>query len=276
MVYRLLAMDMDGTLVSPLRPLSGCTRDALNAMVDEGYHAVVATGRSIEFIRVHCPGIHLRAPQITYNGAVIADPATDRMLSLSLVPPEAAPGVIEFLLDHGVPPIACATDHVYMDARITDPDNWVAPPDGAGSFLDDIRKAPAEGLIKIVGESDEESIARIRPLAIAQFGSSLYVTQTSYRLIEFLNPAASKGAALRQIAERLGVDRSEIIAFGDSHNDLTMFAEAGLSVAMGNASAEVKRAADLVSLPCEEDGVVAALRDLGLVASGHNCIPGPG
>jgi Cof subfamily protein (haloacid dehalogenase superfamily) len=226
---------------------------------------VIATGRSFDFVRVHCPGIELTDPQITYNGAVIFDPVGNRPLSTSFVPPELVPDVVRFLLDSGVPAIACAADHVYMDPRITDSQDWVAPPHGVGTFLKDMRHASEEGLIKIVGESDEESITRIRPHAIARFGSSLYVTQTSHRLIEFLNPEVSKGAALHRIAEGLGIGRDEIIAFGDSHNDLTMFDVAGLSVAMGNASDEVKGAADRVTLRSEEDGVVAVLRDLHLL-----------
>jgi Cof subfamily protein (haloacid dehalogenase superfamily) len=263
-VYRLLAIDMDGTLISRDRPLSDDTRNALNALIRRGYHVVMATGRSLDFIRHHCPGIELTGPQITYNGAVIADAATGRTLSMSLLPEGMASAVVNFLLDADIPPITCAIDHVYLDRRIPDPEDWVAP-GRDGTFLEDIRQAPIKGLIKVVGESDEEAITRIRPRAHAEFDSSLYVTQTSPRLIEFLNPQASKGAALRQIAEWLGISRDEIIAFGDSHNDIAMFEVAGLSVAMGNASDEVKQAADRVTLRSEEDGVVAVLRDLNLV-----------
>lgn len=264
-MFRLLAIDMDGTLLTRERPLSECTRTALNSLIDRGYHVVLATGRSFHLVRVLCPGVHFAGPQITFNGAVVFDPESDRPLSRSLVPAELVPPVVKFLLDTGIPVIACGTDTVYMDRRITRPDDWVAPSDGPGVFLDDMRQVPVEGLIKVVGESDEETITRIRPLAESEFGSSLYVTQTSHRLIEFLNPEASKGAALREIAERLGVRQEEIVAFGDSHNDLAMFEHAGLSVAMGNATEEVKAAADRVTLPYDEDGVVAALRDLGLV-----------
>lgn len=264
-MYRLLAFDMDGTLISRDRPLSRLTRDALNALIGRGYHVVMATGRSLAFIRHHLPGVDFTGPQITYNGAVIVDAMTGRTLRMSLLPEGMASAAIDFLLEVDIPPIACALDHVYMDRRIPDPEDWV-PPGGDGTFLDDIRQAPMEGLIKIVGEKDEESISRIRPRAHAEFDSSLYVTQTSHRLIEFLNPEASKGAALRHIAGWLGISREEIIAFGDSHNDIAMFESAGLSVAMGNASDEVKHAADRVTLRSEEDGVVAVLRDLNLVA----------
>jgi Cof subfamily protein (haloacid dehalogenase superfamily) len=263
-VYRLIAFDMDGTLISHDRPLSDPTRDALNALIRRGCHVVMATGRSLAFIRIHVPGVEFSGPQITYNGAVIADAATGRDLSISRLPEGMASATIDFLLDADIPPIACAIDRVYMDRRIPDPEDWVAP-GRDGTFLEDMRQAPVEGLIKVVGESDEEAIARVRPRAHAEFDSSLYVTQTSHRLIEFLNPEASKGAALRQIAGWLGINREEIIAFGDSHNDIAMFEVAGLSIAMGNASDEVKEAADRVTLRSDEDGVVAVLRDLDLI-----------
>lgn len=260
----MIATDLDGTLKSFDRPLSECTRAALNSLVERGCHVVVATGRSLDFIRIHCPGVNLVDPQITANGAAIVDPLTEQTLSLSLVPAGCVAGAMDFLLHADIPPIVVTSDHTYMDKRITDPEDWVAP-GRSGSFLPDMRSVPAEGIIKIVGESNEDSITRVRPLAAAAFDGSLYVTQTSHRLIEFLNPAASKGAALRRIAEWLDISRDEIIAFGDNHNDLSMFAVAGLSVAMGNASDEVKRGADRVTLTSGEDGVVAALAGLQMV-----------
>ena len=83
--------------------------------------------------------------------------------------------------------------------------------------------------------------------------------------LELLHPEVSKGAALRRIAHMLGVARDEVIAFGDSHNDLDMLAFAGVGVAMGNASAEVKALADLITDSNEDDGIATALERLGVI-----------
>src|SRR5947208_1537207 len=108
-------------------------------------------------------------------------------------------------------------------------------------------------------------IATGRSFAVARFGHALYVTQTSSQLLELLHPEVSKGAALRRIAHMLGVARDEVIAFGDSHNDLDMLEFAGVGVAMGNASAEVKALADLITDSNEDDGIATALERLGVI-----------
>jgi Cof subfamily protein (haloacid dehalogenase superfamily) len=128
-----------------------------------------------------------------------------------------------------------------------------------------MRRAAVHPSIKVVGQADPDTITRLRPHAVTAFGRDLYVTQTAANLLEFLHPDVSKGSALRHVAALLDVAREEIIAFGDSHNDLTMFAYAGLAVAMRNATPEVRAGADLVTESNEEDGVAAALEQLGLV-----------
>ncbi|HZU14356.1 MAG TPA: Cof-type HAD-IIB family hydrolase [Chloroflexota bacterium] len=264
-MYRLIAVDLDGTLLMPGHRLSARTRTAVTSLIERGVHVVVATGRPFEIARSFCPGIPFVAPQISYNGAVVYDPVADRAISRTLAPAGFVPAVIDFLLTAGIPVVACGVDRVYLDERISNPEDWVPPSAEPGHFLRDMRAAPADGIIKIVGDSDAATITRLRPLAETQFGDSLYVTQTSPNLLEFLNPAASKGAALRHIAGTLGIPRREILVFGDSHNDLTMFAAAGFSVAMGNASEEVKGAAGRVTLSNERDGVAVALEEMGLV-----------
>ncbi len=264
-VYSLIAFDLDGTLLSPEHALSARARAALTSLIARRYHVVIATGRPFELVRQFCPGVPFTAPQITYNGAVVYDPVEDRTLSQSFVPPHHVTRVIDFLLGAGIPVVVCASDCVYLDERITNPEDWILPAAGRVRYLTDIRDVPAEGLIKIVGVGEEAAIARIRPAALATFAQALYVTQTAHTLLEFLNPDVSKGAALCRIAELLGITRDEILVFGDSHNDLTMFRVAGLSVAMGNASEEVKDAADRLTLTNEDDGVPVVLEELGLV-----------
>ena len=74
-----------------------------------------------------------------------------------------------------------------------------------------------------------------------------------------MHPAVSKGEALRHIAEEMRIDRSQNIAFGDGHNDLTLFESAGPSVAMGNSVPGIQRAADLVTTSNKEDGVALVI-----------------
>ena len=94
------------------------------------------------------------------------------------------------------------------------------------------------------------------------FAGKLYVTQSSFDLLEFLHPEVSKVNALKAIAQDLGITPAEIVAIGDNHNDIGMIGYAGLGVAMGNAHEEVKAAADYVTLSNTEEGVAVVIEKL--------------
>lgn len=226
---------------------------------------LVASGRPFEIARELCAGIPFTAPQISYNGAVVYDPVADRASAQTFMPEMSVLPVVRYLLDAGIPPIVCASGAAYVADRVHDADAWVPPALRPGLPLGDLTEDRASTVIKIAGESDSAHISRLRPRAEAEFGRNLYVTQTGPTLLEFLHPGVSKGAALGQIARTLAVPREQVIAFGDSHNDLTMFGVAGLRVAMGNASDEVKAGADRIAPPNDRDGVAVVLEDLGLV-----------
>jgi Cof subfamily protein (haloacid dehalogenase superfamily) len=116
--------------------------------------------------------------------------------------------------------------------------------------------------LKLVGVADEARITALRPLAEAAFGAHLYVTRTSPVLYEFLHPSVSKGAALEKVMESLGLSSEQVIAFGDSHNDIEMLRVAGTGVAMANADPEVQGMADLIAPSNAEDGIAEVLEDL--------------
>jgi Cof subfamily protein (haloacid dehalogenase superfamily) len=96
---------------------------------------------------------------------------------------------------------------------------------------------------------------------IMRFAGQLYVTQSSFDLLEFLHPAVSKAHGLQTLAQDLDIQPAEIAAIGDNHNDIAMLQFAGLGVAMGNAHAEVKREADYVTRSNAEDGVALAIEE---------------
>ena len=121
--------------------------------------------------------------------------------------------------------------------------------------------------IKVVGIGSQEMIRTRREEFVRLFDGQLYVTQSSFDLIEFLHPAVSKGRALAQIAADLGIAADEVVAFGDNHNDIGMLRFAGLGVAMGNAEDEVKEEANHVTLSNAEDGVAAVIVGPGTLSA---------
>ncbi len=116
--------------------------------------------------------------------------------------------------------------------------------------------------IKVAGIGEESTLREKRRELERIFTGKLYVTQSSFDLLEFLHPAVSKVNALKTIATDLGIAPAEIVAIGDNHNDIGMIRYAGLGIAMGNAHDEVKAAADFVTLSNAEEGVAVVIEKL--------------
>jgi Cof subfamily protein (haloacid dehalogenase superfamily) len=116
--------------------------------------------------------------------------------------------------------------------------------------------------IKVAGIGEESTLREKRRELERIFAGKLYVTQSSFDILEFLHPEVSKDNALKTIATDLGIAPAEIVAIGDNHNDIDMIRYAGLGVAMGNAHEEVKAAADYVTLSNSEEGVAVVVEKL--------------
>jgi Cof subfamily protein (haloacid dehalogenase superfamily) len=129
-------------------------------------------------------------------------------------------------------------------------------------LVEDVARIYPLPCIKVVGIGNKEMIRARRDEFSHLFAGKLYVTQSSFDLIEFLHPDVSKGKALERIAADLGIKAEEVVAFGDNHNDIGMLRFAGLGVAMGNAHDEVKAEADYVTLSNAEDGVAVVIEEL--------------
>jgi Cof subfamily protein (haloacid dehalogenase superfamily) len=260
--YRLIVMDLDGTLLDPQSRISSRTRAALGRADAAGVAIAVATGRSYALLRYFCGDLPLSGPQITFNGAVVVDPVTGRPTYLQAVPVALVPPVLDFLHAEGVYACYYTEDAIYVPdhsplERALVPADFPQP-----VAVPDLYALTHLPCLKLVVVAEPGRITSLRPRAESVFGDRLYVTQTSRVLLEFLHPAVSKGAALREAMTYLGLEPAEVIAFGDSHNDIDMLEAAGTGVAMGNASAEVRAVADLVAPSNAEDGIAAVLDEV--------------
>ena len=128
--------------------------------------------------------------------------------------------------------------------------------------VEDVASLYPQSCIKVAGIGEESTLREKRIELERIFAGKLYVTQSSFDLVEFLHPEVSKVNALKTIAADLGIAPEEIVAIGDNHNDIGMIRFAGLGVAMGNAHDEVKASADYVTSSNTEEGVAAVIEKL--------------
>jgi len=260
-MYRLLTIDLDGTLLTPQRTITPRTYKALHRAVAAGMKIVIATGQKMDVLRAVCADLPLNAPQIIYNGAIIADIQSGSILYEQLVPAEQILPTLDILRSTGLHRVYHTHEHVYADEGTPNVRNWYRAPAAPAVEVPDVKSLYPQPCIKLVGVGEPATLREKRLELEHRLSGQLYVTQASHDLLEFLHPSVSKKNALATITRMLGIAPEEVVAFGDNHNDIDMLRFAGLGVAMGNAHDEVKTAADYVALRNSEDGVAIALEE---------------
>lgn len=257
-MYRLLAIDLDGTLLTPQHTLSPYTISVLQKAVDAGMFLVVATGRVPYIFHEIGKQLPLNAPQITSNGSTIIDVHTGDILHEQFIPVDLVLPAMQAVHSLGMQ-LCCYTDTIlYAEKSLYDLGNWYL----AGvpvTTTEDITRLSTTPCIKLGTYGDAAMIREKRQELERMFAGKLYVTQTAQEWLEILHPEVSKANALQIVMRLLDVKPEEVIAFGDNHNDLDMLRVAGLGIAMGNAHDEVKAVADYITTTNAEDGVALAI-----------------
>lgn len=269
---KLIALDLDGTLLNSDKILTERSRAALEAAAGAGIEIVPATGRFYrgmpETIRA-LPFVHYA---ITINGAQVLDVRTGETLYVGEIPVEEALACFAFL--DGLPVIYdCYVDGWgYMTASMQEKaEEYISNPHSLDMVLR--LRSPVPELKAYLRERGKplqkmQLFTRDIPLRdallaeLAERFPAFAVTTSLPNNIEINSRDADKGRALLGLAARLGISREKTMAFGDGLNDLTMLTAAGAGVAMGNASAELKAAAALVAPDCDHDGVARVIEQL--------------
>lgn len=262
---RLVALDLDGTLLERANTISDGNAAAVREAVAAGVHIVFATSRWYALAKRSADALGITSPIICHNGAMIRDPRDGARL-LSLAVPAPAAREIAAAADAGrYESMVTVDDVTYMATKRPDIDPALLPPgmvvasglaeharDGADAFLFFGQDA-VDGMRAALG-------SRYDGVLNLAFG----VSETFPPYLNIVHAGADKGRALLMVCERLGVDPMDAVAIGDAAPDLDMMRIVGLSVAMGNAPADVQTQVDVVGPRNREDGVAWALRQFAL------------
>jgi len=192
----------------------------------------------------------------------VVDIRSGMILHEKLLPVEHILPALDTLRSFGLFRAYHTYERVYVDYNTPRARNWYRPPVPPVVEVEDVASLYPQSCIKVAGIGEESTLREKRIELERIFAGKLYVTQSSFDLVEFLHPEVSKVNALKTIAADLGIAPEEIVAIGDNHNDIGMIRFAGLGVAMGNAHDEVKAAADYVTSSNTEEGVAAVIEKL--------------
>lgn len=270
-MYRLLALDIDGTLLDGSREMSDATVEAVHHAAGRGVRVTVCTGRSLPSTREAVRHLPLNAPYVLNNGAVIYDDPARRARYLRNLPNHLAMDAVRVFRCIGFHPIVYGplpeVQYFYYDSF--DPDNhafidYAAQNADRVHRVDDVCAFLRQDVACItVAERNErvrprESHIRARlPDAGVVFEISPW--DPCYQVITVMPHGVSKGDGLRRLARLLGIGLSQVMAVGDNLNDLEMLDVAGLGVAMGNGPPEIRARADHVTASVADEGVARAI-----------------
>jgi hypothetical protein len=263
MGYKLIALDIDGTIRSEDYPLSERTRRAMNMVREAGAHVTVATGRVFRSAIRATGELDIRTPIASFQGAHVANPVTSEVLWHRPLTAEMTTAAFNALDSWGLEVIGYLGDEIYV-REATD---WSTAYGKRNSVkinvVEDIEELAANELTRLVVVGDNDRIKSLEASMKSQFGSDdLYITRSLAHFCEILHPLSGKDKALEWLCGHLGISQDETIAFGNGYNDVQMIAWANLGVAIGGAVHEVLEVADRVAPPIEQDGAAQVLEEL--------------
>ena len=212
-MYRLLAIDLDGTLLTPLphKHITPRTYKVLRQAADAGMIIVIATGQTLSVLQNVCAELPLSAPQIIENGAIIADIHSGRVLHERLIPPDLILPALTTLRMLGLHRAYHTLHRVYVDKNTPRARNWYRPPVLPVIEVEDVASLYPLSCIKVAGIGEESALREQRRELESIYDGKLYVTQSSFDIVELLHPEVSKGNALSIIAADLTIKPEEIV-----------------------------------------------------------------
>jgi len=253
--YRILALDIDGTILDPYGKLPTAVRDAVATARCRGLWVVLCTGRRFRTALPWAQELKLEGTIVVNNGTLVKDIQSGETLRHAYLPIDEYAPVISFVRRRGSPLVyvdtyhehvdliteRCSKTHAYQREYLNDNTDFF-------KIVDDLHDQPRSDVIMVSTMADEATLTAMREEALEEFGDRLRthtLINKNYQglILEFLSPKSGKWPAL----------------VGDDTNDIEMIRRAGLGIAMGNAASEVKQAADRVVRSNAEGGVVEAI-----------------
>ena len=259
MEYRLIATDMDGTLLDENSTITPATCEAVKKAMDKGVKFILCTGRPVRGVKKYVDQLGLDCPVITYNGAVVVHSTTGEIIFSQNMDTAEARMVYETALEKGTWFIVWSQNRLYTNRFGPETDFYQNITSSQASLIEDFDSLLARGITKMLWGAEPETLdSWIEELKTAGFSETTFTKSRRYYL-EFFSNRTSKAVAMEKLGEYYGIKREEMVALGDQTNDLPMIEYAGLGIAMGNAVEAVKAVAGCITAPNTEDGVAKAI-----------------
>jgi Cof subfamily protein (haloacid dehalogenase superfamily) len=262
MGYKLIALDIDGTIHSNEHPLSERTCRALSEAREAGAIVTIATGRMYLSAMAVTADLKLQSPVATYQGAHIADPISNEILWHQPLDARMLHDVLDALDSWDREILAHHRNDVYVD-RMTD---WVEAYVDRNHVevhvIDKLSDLADEGVTRLIVAGEDDDVGQVTSTLTKKFDSQLQITRSLPYFCEVLHPDTGKQPALQRLCEMLDVRQEDSIAFANGDEDIPMIEWAGLGVAVADGTEAATLAADEVAPAQSEDGVAQVVERL--------------
>jgi len=255
---RLLAVDLDGTVLDSRKRLTERTRRALERANRGGFVVLPISGRIFDYLRSFHAACRLDGPVIGYNGAACMLPSTGKTLFADPLDAALARELLEFARERDLHVNFYDEDFVYFEKPGEMADYYVSTFKVPHKLVDDL-DAFADATIKVVLLVELERVRGIADEVRRKFEGRVDVSTSDATHVEILKAGINKGTALSKLAAMLGLAPSDVLAFGDGENDVPMLRWAGRSVAVANGHRKALAAAGEVIGHCDEEAVAGFL-----------------
>lgn len=258
---RLFLADVDGALLTPDKMLTDAAKAAVRDLRAAGIAFAITSGRPPRGMSMLIEPLALTGPIAGFNGGVFVNPDLS-VIESHILEPAAASQALALILGQG------------LDAWVYTETEWLIRDAGAphvareawtvkfeARVVPEFTDAQLSHAVKIVGISDDlERVARCEQAAREALGDRVSAARSQPYYLDVTHPRATKGEVVTTLAGHLGIPPAQIATLGDMPNDVLMFRQSGFSIAMGNASDEVKAQASVVTDSNEQDGFAKAVR----------------
>lgn len=274
-MIRAILLDIDGTLTNDRKEITPKTREALIKAQDKGIRLALASGRPDQGLVKYAKILEMEKHHgifVCYNGAKVMDCQSGEVYFNHAMSIEEAKAVLEHMKKFKVSPIVAKGEYMYTNdvysgflKRNGDPINIIEYESRSNGYLlaekRDLAAFVDFPVEKILNAGEPDYMKDHYEEMMEPFKDTLSCMFTSPVYFEFTARGVDKAKAIDTAFRKMGYEPSELMAFGDAQNDLSMLKYAGIGVAMGNAVEEVKEAADYITLSNNDDGIAAALTD---------------
>jgi Cof subfamily protein (haloacid dehalogenase superfamily) len=251
--------DVDGTLVNKAKELTPRAIDAVAKLHERGVVFAITSGRPPRGMRMLVDPLELHGPIAAFNGGIIVQPDMT-IVDERTIPAEVAPAVIDAIHAQGL----YAWIYRGADWYLTDPHAPHAEREAHTVQFEPTVVPGYDGLldrtVKIVGVSDDYgAVARCESALQEQFGAHVSAARSQPYYVDVTHPTANKGVVVERLSHFYDIPLEHVVTLGDQENDVLMFERSGMSVAMGNATEDVQRAATYVTASNNDDGFAKAV-----------------